>query len=130
MYIPKSLWGPVLEKVSKFAGEVKMGDVMDHQNYINAVIDEASFDNIASYIEYAKNSKDAKIVLGGKYDKSVGYFVEPTIIETTDPHFKSMEEEILFILTMTTRWKRLSSFVTPHRHTVSQVLSSVRIASQ
>ena len=94
MYIPKSLWPAVLEKMKKFAGEVKMGDVMDASNYINAVIDEASFDNIASYIEYAKASKDAKIVMGGGYDKSVGYFVQPTIIETTDPHFKSMEEEI------------------------------------
>ena len=94
MYIPKSLWPAVLEKMKKFASEVKMGDVMDASNYINAVIDEASFDNIASYIEYAKASKDAKIVMGGGYDKSVGYFVQPTVIETTDPHFKSMEEEI------------------------------------
>lgn len=94
MYIPKSLWGPVLDKMKKFAGEIKMGDVMDCHNYLNAVIDEASFDNIASYIEYAKASKDAKIVMGGKYDKSVGYFIEPTVIETTDPHFKTMEEEL------------------------------------
>lgn len=94
MYIPKSLWGPVLDKMKKFASEIKMGDVMDCHNYINAVIDETSFDNIAAHIEYAKASKDAKIVMGGNYDKSVGYFVEPTIIETTDPHFKTMEEEI------------------------------------
>ena len=80
--------------MKKFASEVKMGDVMDASNFINAVIDETSFDNIASYIEYAKASADAKIVMGGGYDKSVGYFVEPTVIETTDPHFKSMEEEI------------------------------------
>jgi len=94
MYCPKSLWPAVLEKMKQFASEVKMGDVMDSENFINAVIDEASFDNIASYIEYAKNSPDAEIVMGGKYDKTVGYFVEPTVIETTDPHFKSMEEEI------------------------------------
>ena len=94
MYIPKSLWGPVLDKMKKFAAEIKMGDVCDAQNFINAVIDEASFDNIASYIEYAKQAEDAEIVMGGKYDKSVGYFVEPTVIETTNPHFKSMEEEI------------------------------------
>ena len=94
MYIPKSLWADVLKRIKVMAKEVKMGDVMDPGNYINAVIDEASFDNIKSYIDYAKKSKDAKIVLGGKCDKKVGYFVEPTIIETTDPHFKSMEEEI------------------------------------
>lgn len=94
MYIPKSLWGDVLSKMKQFANEIKMGDVKDSMNFVNAVIDEVSFDNIASYIDYAKNSPDAKIVMGGKYDKSVGFFVEPTVIETTDPHFKSMEEEI------------------------------------
>ena len=71
-----------------------MGDVCDPQNFINAVIDETSFDNIKSYIDYAKKAKDAKVVVGGKCDKSKGYFVEPTVIETSNPHFKSMEEEI------------------------------------
>ena len=94
MYIPKSLWPDVLAIMKKFAAEVKMGDVRDHSCYINAVIDEKSWDNIDSYLAYAEASPDAKIVLGGGRDKSVGYFVEPTVIETTDPHFKSMEEEI------------------------------------
>ena len=94
MYVPKSLWPAVLEKIKDTASKVKMGDVCDPSNFINAVIDEVSFDNIASYIDYAKASKDAEIVLGGGYDKSKGYFVEPTVIVTTDPHFKSMEEEI------------------------------------
>ena len=94
MYIPKSLWPEVLGIMKQYASEVKMGDVRDHTNYINAVIDEKSWDNIDSYLSYAEKSADAKIVLGGGRDKSVGYFVEPTVIETTDPHFKSMEEEI------------------------------------
>jgi len=94
MYIPKSLWGAVLEEMKEMAASVTMGDVMNHDNFINAVIDEASWDNIDSYIKYAEESADAKIVLGGGRDKSKGYFVEPTVIETTDPHFKSMEEEI------------------------------------
>ena len=94
MYVPKSLWPAVLEKIKATAAQVRMGDVCDPMNFINAVIDETSFDNIASYIDYAKASKDAEIVLGGGYDKSKGYFVEPTVIVTTDPHFKSMEEEI------------------------------------
>ena len=94
MYIPKSLWPDVLAIMKKFAAEVKMGDVRDHSNYINAVIDEKSWDNINNYLTYAEQSPDAKIVLGGGRDKSVGYFVQPTVIETTDPHFKSMEEEI------------------------------------
>ena len=94
MYIPKSLWPEVLGIMKQYASEVKMGDVRDHTNYINAVIDEKSWDNIDSYISYAEKSADAKIVMGGGRNKSVGYFVEPTVIETTDPHFKSMEEEI------------------------------------
>ena len=94
MYIPKSLWPKVLEIMKQYASEVKIGDVIDPDNFINAVIDEASWNNINNYITYAEQSKDAKIVLGGKRDKSVGYFVEPTVIETEDPHFKSMEEEI------------------------------------
>lgn len=94
MYIPKSLWSGVLEDVRKMCGEVKMGDVKDPSNFINAVIDEASFDKCKSYIDYAEAASDAKVVVGGKCDKSVGYFVEPTVIETSDPHFKSMEEEI------------------------------------
>ena len=94
MYIPKSMWPEVLKRMKKFASEVKMGTVMDPGNFINAVIDEKSWDNIDGYLRYAEQSKDAKIVLGGGRDKSVGYFVEPTVIETTDPHFKSMEEEI------------------------------------
>ena len=94
MYIPKSMWPGVLKQMKQFASEVKMGTVMDPGNFINAVIDEKSWDNIDGYLRYAEQSKDAKIVLGGGRDKSVGYFVEPTVIETIDPHFKSMEEEI------------------------------------
>ena len=94
MYIPKSMWPGVLKQMKQFASEVKMGTVMDPGNFINAVIDEKSWDNIDGYLRYAEQSKDAKIVLGGGRDKSVGYFVEPTVIETSDPHFKSMEEEI------------------------------------
>ena len=94
MYIPKSLWPSVLEDMKCMAAEIKMGDVRDPMNFVNAVIDEASFDKCKSYIDYAVAAADAEIVLGGKCDKTVGWFVEPTIIETTNPRFKSMEEEI------------------------------------
>ena len=94
MYIPKSLWADVLGRMKAMAAEVKMGPVRDHQNYINAVIDEASFDRIAARIEDAKAAPDAKIVLGGGYDKSVGWFVEPTVIETSNPRYATMVEEI------------------------------------
>lgn len=94
MYIPKSLWSEVLEDMKRMASEVKMGDVKDPSNFINAVIDEASFDKCKSYIDYAEAAEDAKVVIGGTCDKSVGYFVSPTVIETSNHHFKSMEEEI------------------------------------
>lgn len=93
-YIPASLWPKVKEYVGDMLKDIKMGDVRDFTNFINAVIDEASFDNIMSYIEYAKQSPDAEILFGGHGDKSVGYYVEPTVIQTTDPKFKSMVEEI------------------------------------
>lgn len=93
-YIPSSLWPKVKEYVGDMLKEIKMGDVRDFTNFINAVIDEASFDNIMSYIEYAKQSPDAEVIFGGHGDKSVGYFVEPTVIQTTNPKFKSMVEEI------------------------------------
>ncbi len=94
MYIPKSLWPGVLEDMKRMMAEIKMGDVCDPMNFVNAVIDEASFDKCKSYIDFAEAAPDAKVVAGGKCDKSVGWFVEPTIIETSNPHFKSMEEEI------------------------------------
>jgi len=94
MYVPKSLWPAVLADMKRMAAEIKMGDVRDAGNFVNAVIDEASFNKCKSYIDYAREAKDAQIVLGGTCNKSKGWFVEPTIIETSNPHFKSMEEEI------------------------------------
>jgi len=94
LYIPVSLWASVKSKVQKMLEEIKMGDVEDFSNFINAVIDKPAFDTISKYIENARHSKDAKIVCGGKTDCSKGYFIEPTIIETIDPHFVTMEEEI------------------------------------
>ncbi len=93
-YIPRSLWNETKELLLKGISEIKMGDVRDFRNFMAAVIDEKSFDNIMGYIDYAKKSSDAKILAGGKGDKSVGYFIEPTLIEVTNPHFKTMEEEI------------------------------------
>ena len=76
------------------ANSFKMGSPEDPANFINAVISEKAFDSIATYIEYAKNASDAEIIAGGNYDKSTGYFVEPTIIVTSNPKFKTMVEEI------------------------------------
>ena len=93
-YVPKSLWPKTLKHIQEMMKTVKMGDGRDFGNLINAVIDEKSFDNIAGYIDRAKKSPDAEIVLGGTYDKSVGYFVQPTIIVAKTPDYESMREEI------------------------------------
>ncbi|MDO4726590.1 MAG: L-glutamate gamma-semialdehyde dehydrogenase [Porphyromonadaceae bacterium] len=93
-YIPKSLWAETKKNIGAMLKTIKMGDVRDFGNFVNAVIDEASFDNIAGYIERAKKSKDAEIIFGGKCDKSVGYFVEPTVIEVKKTDYETMREEI------------------------------------
>jgi 1-pyrroline-5-carboxylate dehydrogenase len=93
-YIPSNLWGDVKRTLVEQLSSIKMGSPDDTSNFVNAVISERSFDKIASYIEFAKQANDAEIIAGGKYDKSIGYFVEPTVIVTTNPFFKSMVEEI------------------------------------
>ena len=93
-YIPKSIW----QEVKKFLGEdlksMKMGSPEKFTNFINAVIDEKSFDKIAKYIDQAKKSNDASILFGGRYDKTEGYFIEPTVILAKTPNYVSMCEEI------------------------------------
>jgi 1-pyrroline-5-carboxylate dehydrogenase len=93
-YIPASMWPRVKKAVTDMLAQITVGDVLDPNNFVNAVIDEKSFNAIMKYIDFAKNSKVATIIAGGEGDKSKGYFVQPTIILTTDPHFKTMEEEI------------------------------------
>ncbi|MBG38890.1 MAG: 1-pyrroline-5-carboxylate dehydrogenase [Cryomorphaceae bacterium] len=93
-YIPNNIWDDVKTQIVSDAKTFKMGSPEDPSNFINAVISEKAFDSIASYIDYAKNAADAEIIVGGNYDKSKGYFIEPTIIVTSDPKFKTMVEEI------------------------------------
>ena len=93
-YIPSTIWNDVKEMYFTQINELKMGSPEHFSNFINSVIDQNAFDSITSYIDYAKNSDDAEIITGGQYDDSKGYFIEPTTILTTDPHFKTMEEEI------------------------------------
>ncbi len=93
-YIPRSLWSDVKKYLSEDLTSMKMGSPEDFTNFINAVIDERAFDKISGYIAEAKKSSSAEIILGGEYDKLVGYFIEPTVILTEDPHFVTMEEEI------------------------------------
>ncbi len=93
-YIPKSLWPEIKDILVGFAKEAKIGPPDDFSNFINAVIDRNAFESIKAYIDYAKKSNEAQIVFGGNCDDSVGYFIEPTLVLTTNPHFKLMEEEI------------------------------------
>jgi len=93
-YIPKSLWKEVKQFLEADLASFKMGDVNDFTNFINAVIDEKSFDKITSYINHAKKDKNASVIIGGHSDKSKGYFVQPTVIQATNPSYKTMCEEI------------------------------------
>jgi 1-pyrroline-5-carboxylate dehydrogenase len=94
IYIPSSIWVDFKDSYIDEVGKIKMGDVEDFGNFMNAVIDQGAFADITAYIDYAKEHENAEIITGGNYDDSVGYFIEPTTILTTDPHFKTMEEEI------------------------------------
>ena len=93
-YIPKSMWTAVKKYMKADLATIKMGSPEDFSNFINAVISEQSFDKITAYIEQVKSDKKAKIIMGGGYDKSIGYFIEPTVIETTDPKYTTMCEEL------------------------------------
>jgi 1-pyrroline-5-carboxylate dehydrogenase len=93
-YIPSNIWPEVKKIYMKQVNSFKMGTPADTESFVNAVIDERSFDKIAGYIDYCKTQKDAEIITGGNYDKSVGYFVSATTVVTTNPKFRTMCEEI------------------------------------
>ncbi len=93
-FIPKSLENKVIPELIDVMKQFKMGPVEDFTNFINAVIDENAFNKITGYIEYAKKSPKLKILAGGNYDKSKGYFIEPTLIQSSDPYDRIMCEEI------------------------------------
>ncbi len=84
-------------KLNTLFADIKMGDVEDFSNFVNAVIDKPAFNSIKAYIDFAKKAKkttEARVLIGGEYDDSIGYFIKPTLIQAMDPHFKTMEEEI------------------------------------
>jgi 1-pyrroline-5-carboxylate dehydrogenase len=93
-YIPQDMWSSIKDNLVDQVKAIKMGDIMDFSNFMGAVIDKAAFDSIVEYIEYAKNSSESEILVGGGYDDTKGYFIEPTIVVVTDPRHKLMEEEI------------------------------------
>ncbi len=93
-YIPVSLWNEVKEHLISQTNKIKMGSPEDPSNYVNAVIHEGSFDKIAGFIDAAKADNDAEIIIGGGYDKSVGYFIEPTVILAKSPMYSTMTTEL------------------------------------
>jgi 1-pyrroline-5-carboxylate dehydrogenase len=93
-YMPSNLWPTIKAIMVEEIAKLKMGGVEDFRNFINAVIDERSFNKIENYINQAKNASEAKVIIGGGCDKTKGYFVEPTVIETTDSQYTTMCEEI------------------------------------
>ncbi|MFM8949278.1 MAG: aldehyde dehydrogenase family protein, partial [Bacteroidota bacterium] len=93
-YVPQSMWPSVKEKLIRDLKSMKMGPTEDFGNFINAVIDEKAFDKISSYITNAANNPDVEIIAGGKFDKSKGYFIEPTVILSKRPDYITMCEEI------------------------------------
>lgn len=94
LYVPRSLWPRLEERLVADLAQVRMGDVSDFRTFVGAVIDEAAYDTITGYVEHARASPEARIVAGGKHDKRQGWFVEPTLIECRNPRYRSMEEEI------------------------------------
>ena len=94
MYVPESLWADFRDRLVDQVRTIPMGDPTDFCNFMGAVIDRAAFEGISSYIDYARESGEAEIIVGGGCDDSRGFFIEPTVIVTTNPRFKTMEEEI------------------------------------
>lgn len=93
-YVPRSMWIELKNSLVAEVSRIKVGDVTDYENFMGAVIDKSSFNMIKSYIDFAKQSGDAEIICGGNYDDSKGYFIQPTVIVTSNPKFRTMEEEI------------------------------------
>ena len=93
-YVPESLWKEIQDSFVAEVQSIKMGDIQNFSNFMNAVIDKPAFDTIMDFIDHAKHHEKADILAGGNGDDSKGFFIEPTVILTTDPHFKTMEEEL------------------------------------
>ena len=94
LYMPSNLWHELRERLVEEVGTIKMGDVTDFRNFMGAVIDGGSFKTQKEAIEEAKAHADAEVLVGGGYDESEGYFVEPTVVSTTDPNFRLMRDEL------------------------------------
>src|SRR5439155_17033178 len=104
VYVPESIWGKLKGRLQEWIAEIKIGDVSDFRNFMGAVIDEASFKNVSSYIELAKKSSDASIVAGGETDGREGWFVKPTLVQVQNRGPRGRWGESL------ARWSRLTAY--------------------
>ncbi len=93
-YVPESLWPGLRERLVRLVGEIKMGDPADFTTFMGAVIDRGAFESIKGYLDLARGSSEARILAGGRCDASTGFFVEPTLVETSDPRHRLMQEEV------------------------------------
>jgi len=93
-YVPVSLWPEIEQSMKKMLSEIQMGSTEDFTNFINAVIDQKAFDKITAYIKAIENDPELTLIAGGKFDDQIGYFIEPTLIQTSNPNHKLMNEEI------------------------------------
>ncbi len=146
-YVPSNLWDELKENLVKQVNSFKIGSPEDPSNFVTAVINEKAFDSIAEYIDYAKASKDAEIIVGGNYDKSKGFFIDPTIVVTKDPKFKTMVEEIfgpvitiyvydenkfdetLTLLDETSEYALTGSIISQDRYAISHALRKLENAA-
>ncbi|MFV8268535.1 L-glutamate gamma-semialdehyde dehydrogenase [Flavobacterium sp. GT2N3] len=146
-YVPRSLWPAIKEQLITDTKSMKMGSPEDFGNFITAVIHEGSFDKLANFIDQAKKDADAEIIVGGNYDKSVGYFIEPTIIVTTNPHYTTMEtelfgpvmtifvyednkwEETLELVDTTSEYALTGAVFSQHRYAIEQATTKLQNAA-
>ncbi len=117
VYVPEAIWPDVESEMTRQLADVKMGPVEDFTNFVNAVIDRKSFDNITAYIDRAKSASNVEIVAGGNYSDEEGYFIEPTVLRADDPHYETMEDELFGPVA--------SVFVTPNSMSFDDVLTLV-----
>lgn len=146
-YIPASLWPAISEKMKRDMASFKMGGVEDFGNFINAVITEKTFDKLAGYIDRAKADPGVEIIAGGNYNKSKGYFIEPTVIKVNDPHYVTMREElfgpvlsvyvyeddqfseIIDILDSTSKYGLTGSIIAQDRYAITEATQRLRNAA-
>ncbi|MFD1164729.1 L-glutamate gamma-semialdehyde dehydrogenase [Sphingobacterium daejeonense] len=146
-YVPKSLWKDLKKMMERDIKTFKIGGTEDFSNFINAVIDEKAFDKITKYIDRAKNSKDAEVVIGGEYDKSKGYFIHPTVIVAKKADYETMSEElfgpvltifvyddkkwneILKVVDQTSIYALTGSIISQDRYAINQATQELRNAA-